>query len=67
MIKVTYNVESFLDKNNDSLYRDLSRAMYQCDHLLIKTLFPEGNPDRTSRRRPATAGSQFKVDLGTSY
>lgn len=27
-------------------------------------LFPEGNPRRTSRRRPATAGTQFKISLG---
>ena len=58
---MTYSVEAFLDKNNDALYRDLSRAMYQCEHQLMKTLFPEGNPEKTSRRRPATAGSQFKV------
>ncbi|KAK2150781.1 hypothetical protein LSH36_389g00009 [Paralvinella palmiformis] len=60
---VTYQVEGFIDKNNDLLFRDLSRTMFECQHPLLKTLFPEGNPLRTSRRRPATAGSQFKASV----
>lgn len=40
--QVTYVVEGFIDKNNDLLYRDLSQAMYACNHNLIKELFPEG-------------------------
>jgi hypothetical protein len=39
---VTYNVCGFVDKNNDILHRDLSLAMYRCEHPLLKTLFPEG-------------------------
>ena len=35
-------MNGFLDKNKDFLYRDLSQAMYSCDHPLLKTLFPEG-------------------------
>ena len=61
---VTYKTEGFLDKNNDLLFRDLSRAMFQCQHQLIKQLFPEGNLHMTSFRRPATAGSQFKASVG---
>lgn len=60
---VTYKVEGFLDKNNDLLFRDLSQAMYKCRHPLLKELFPEGNPVRPSLKRPATAGSQFKVSV----
>ncbi|XP_078057212.1 unconventional myosin-Ib-like [Mustelus asterias] len=61
--KVTYNVAEFMDKNNDLLYRDLSKSMWQAKHKLIKSLFPEGDPSKTSLKRPPTAGSQFKVSV----
>ncbi|KAK7488188.1 hypothetical protein BaRGS_00020630 [Batillaria attramentaria] len=60
---VTYKVEGFLDKNNDLLFRDLSQSMHSCQHPLLKALFPEGNPSEKSLKRPATAGSQFKVSV----
>uniref|UniRef100_A0A3Q1FQS9 Unconventional myosin-Ib n=1 Tax=Acanthochromis polyacanthus TaxID=80966 RepID=A0A3Q1FQS9_9TELE len=63
--KVLYRVESFVDKNNDLLYRDLSQAMYKANHSLIKQLFPEGNPAKVNLKRPPTAGSQFKTSVGT--
>ncbi|XP_072423152.1 unconventional myosin-Ib-like [Chiloscyllium punctatum] len=62
--RVTYNVTEFLDKNNDLLYRDLSKAMWQAKHKLIKSLFSEGNPSKTLLKRPPTAGSQFKTSVG---
>lgn len=43
--QVTYNVNGFLDKNNDPLFRDLSQAMFQCEHPLLQQLFPEGRCD----------------------
>ncbi|KAG8231561.1 hypothetical protein J437_LFUL011739 [Ladona fulva] len=61
---VTYNVSGFVDKNNDIIHRDISLAMYRCEHPLLKILFPEGNPKRTTLKRPATAGTQFKVSMG---
>ncbi|XP_039290294.1 unconventional myosin-Ia isoform X3 [Nilaparvata lugens] len=60
---VTYNVSGFVEKNRDVLHRDLSLAMYKCEHSLLKSLFPEGNPKRPCVRRPATTGTQFKVAL----
>nr|CAD7194830.1 unnamed protein product [Timema douglasi] len=60
---VTYNVCGFVDKNNDILHRDLSQAMYRCRHPLLKVLFPEGNPKRSSLKRPATTGTQFKISI----
>ncbi|XP_064595408.1 unconventional myosin-Ib-like isoform X2 [Liolophura sinensis] len=84
---VTYHVTGFVEKNNDLLFRDLSRAMYSCGHPLLKKLFPEaspeevrgytyqqwsplpmlpdneGNPEKKNRKRPATAGSQFKLSV----
>ncbi|XP_078287367.1 unconventional myosin-Ib-like isoform X2 [Rhinoraja longicauda] len=61
--KVTYNVADFIDKNNDLLYRDLTKAMWQAKHKLVKALFSEGDPRKTSLKRPPTAGSQFKASV----
>uniref|UniRef100_A0A4W4FK11 Myosin IB n=1 Tax=Electrophorus electricus TaxID=8005 RepID=A0A4W4FK11_ELEEL len=63
--KVLYQVEGFVDKNNDLLYRDLSQAMYKANHSLMKLLFPEGNPAKVNLKRPPTAGFQFKASVGT--
>uniref|UniRef100_A0A7M4EZ05 Unconventional myosin-Ib n=1 Tax=Crocodylus porosus TaxID=8502 RepID=A0A7M4EZ05_CROPO len=63
--KVMYQVEGFVDKNNDLLYRDLSQAMWKANHSLIKDLFPEGNPAKINLKRPPTAGSQFKASVAT--
>ncbi|XP_060161831.1 unconventional myosin-Ia isoform X2 [Globicephala melas] len=57
---VTYNVNSFIDKNNDLLFRDLSQAMWKAQHPLLRSLFPEGDPKQASLKRPPTAGVQFK-------
>ncbi|GIY10789.1 unconventional myosin-Ib [Caerostris darwini] len=61
---VTYSVTGFIDKNNDILHRDLSQAMYKTDQPLLKTLFPEGNPRRTTLKRPTTTATQFRISLG---
>ncbi|XP_016021298.2 unconventional myosin-Ia [Rousettus aegyptiacus] len=58
--KVTYNVNGFIDKNNDLLFRDLSQAMWKAQHPLLRSLFPEGDPKQASLKRPPTAGAQFK-------
>ncbi|XP_054978332.1 unconventional myosin-Ib isoform X1 [Sorex araneus] len=63
--KVLYQVEGFVDKNNDLLYRDLSQAMWKASHTLVKSLFPEGNPAKINLKRPPTAGSQFKASVAT--
>lgn len=60
--QVTYNVDGFIDKNNDLLFRDLSQLMFMCKHPLTKALFPDGNPSLLGMKRPATTGSQFKVN-----
>ncbi|CAB3388404.1 Hypothetical predicted protein [Cloeon dipterum] len=61
---VTYGVTGFVDKNNDTLPLDLSLAMFRCEHPLLKNLFPEGNPKRTTLKRAASAGTQFKISVG---
>jgi len=61
---VTYHVSGFVEKNTDLLDKDLSCVMFQSDHPLLRTLFPEGNSKRTIRRLPATVGTQFKISIG---
>lgn len=39
---VTYDVRDFVSRNRDALDRELSQAMYECDHPILKVLFPEG-------------------------
>ncbi|NWV58802.1 MYO1A protein, partial [Malurus elegans] len=61
--KVTYNVTGFIEKNNDQLFRDLSQAMWAARHTLLRSLFPEGDPQRVSLKLPPTAGFQFKSSV----
>lgn len=62
-LQVTYNVNGFIDKNNDLLFRDLSQAMWKAQHPLLRSLFPEGDPKQASLKRPPTAGTQFKSSV----
>ena len=39
---VKYDARDFVIRNLDSLDKDLSMAMYACNHPLLKVLFPEG-------------------------
>ncbi|XP_049674555.1 unconventional myosin-Ia [Accipiter gentilis] len=63
--KVTYNVTGFIEKNNDLLFRDLSQAMWAARHALLRSLFPEGDPQKVSLKLPPTAGFQFKASVTT--
>ncbi|XP_069735746.1 unconventional myosin-Ia isoform X2 [Phaenicophaeus curvirostris] len=63
--KVTYNVTGFIEKNNDLLFRDLSQAMWAARHTLLRSLFPEGDPQKVSLKLPPTAGFQFKSSVAT--
>ncbi|XP_017783623.1 PREDICTED: unconventional myosin-Ib isoform X2 [Nicrophorus vespilloides] len=60
---VTYNARTFLEKNRDYLPRELSRAMYRCDHPLMQALFPEGNPKRCTVKKPTSTSTQLQVAL----
>ena len=39
---MTYDSRDFVCRNRDALDRELSQAMYECDHPILKVLFPEG-------------------------
>ncbi|EGC34012.1 myosin IE [Dictyostelium purpureum] len=56
---VTYDVRGFLDKNKDTLFGDLITCMQSSSDSLINGLFPPTRPE-DSKRRPETAGSQFR-------
>ncbi|KAK2816615.1 hypothetical protein Q7C36_022886 [Tachysurus vachellii] len=59
--EVNYNVNGFLDKNNDLLYRNLKEVMCHSGNSIIKQCF---HPDElTDQRRPETAATQFKQSL----
>lgn len=58
---VTYNVNSFLDKNNDLLFRDLKETMSKADNNVVRVCFPEA--EYLSKKRPETAVTQFRNSL----
>lgn len=58
---VTYNVHTFIEKNNDLLFRDLRETMSSSDNPIIKELFPV--QEQESKKRPDTAITQFKNSL----
>jgi myosin-1 len=58
--EVSYDLDAFLDKNKDLLFKDLTYAMGSSKNSVIKQLFPETKKD-ADFKRPPSAGSQFKV------
>ncbi|XP_054706177.1 unconventional myosin-Ic-like [Uloborus diversus] len=59
--EVTYNVSGFMDKNNDSLFRDLKKVMTESkNEIVMKTFRTEEISDK---KRPVTAATQFKTSL----
>jgi myosin-1 len=58
---VIYNVDGFLDKNNDLLFRDLREVMSETTNSITKEVFPAS--DVTTKKRPDTAVTQFKNSL----
>eukprot|EP01147_Barroeca_monosierra_P006188 gene6188-7413_t len=58
---VMYEVQGFLEKNTDTLYKDLSRLMFECKNFILKGCFPEGDAATWigASKRPPTAGKAF--------
>lgn len=58
---VTYNINGFLEKNNDLLFRDLKDAMSKASNHIVNAIFP--SKEQESMKRPETAITQFKSSL----
>lgn len=58
---VTYNINSFLEKNNDLLFRDLREVMINSQNSIIQSVFLES--EQKSKKRPETAVTQFKISV----
>ncbi|XP_059932004.1 unconventional myosin-Ic-like isoform X2 [Gadus macrocephalus] len=58
---VNYNVNGFLDKNNDLLYRNLKEVMCMSENKILTQCFDR--EELTDKKRPDTAATQFKSSL----
>ncbi|ODM91558.1 Myosin-IA [Orchesella cincta] len=62
--EVTYNIESFLDKNRDTLFQDIKRMLYKSKNQTISQMWQDGAQDITkTTKRPQTAGTIFKNSM----
>ncbi|XP_076130722.1 unconventional myosin-Ic isoform X1 [Alosa pseudoharengus] len=59
--EVNYNVNGFLDKNNDLLYRNLKEVMCQSENPIMSQCFHR--EEVIDQKRPETAATQFKLSL----
>uniref|UniRef100_A0A3B3QQJ8 Myosin Ic, paralog b n=1 Tax=Paramormyrops kingsleyae TaxID=1676925 RepID=A0A3B3QQJ8_9TELE len=59
--EVNYNVNGFLDKNNDLLYRNLKEMMCRSENRILTQCFERD--ELTDQKRPETTATQFKYSL----
>ncbi|XP_028159823.1 unconventional myosin IC isoform X1 [Ostrinia furnacalis] len=59
--EVTYSVGTFLEKNNDLLFRDIQSLMAASGNSIVTNCFKDVNLN--SKKRPDTAITQFKNSL----
>uniref|UniRef100_A0A4W5Q132 Unconventional myosin-Ic n=1 Tax=Hucho hucho TaxID=62062 RepID=A0A4W5Q132_9TELE len=59
--EVNYNVNGFLDKNNDLLFRNLKEVMCMSDNKILTQCFDRA--ELKDSKRPETAATQFKTSL----
>ncbi|KAJ9577049.1 hypothetical protein L9F63_006397, partial [Diploptera punctata] len=61
---VVYNINSFLDKNKDTLFQDFKRLLYNSTDQTIKNMWPEGVRMLIgTTKRPLTAGTLFRNSM----
>lgn len=58
---MTYNINTFIEKNNDLLFRDLRDVMSKSSNKILQSVFL--SKEQTSKKRPDTAITQFKNSL----
>jgi myosin-1 len=57
-------VTEFIDKNQDSLFQDLKRMLYECKTPALQEMFPEGADDINKvHKNPYTAAMGFKMSM----
>ncbi|XP_077396310.1 unconventional myosin-Ic-like isoform X3 [Festucalex cinctus] len=59
--EVNYNVNGFLDKNNDLLFRNLKSIMCMSENKILNQCFDRD--ELSDKKRPDTAATQFKASL----
>uniref|UniRef100_A0A3P8UYF8 Unconventional myosin-Ic n=1 Tax=Cynoglossus semilaevis TaxID=244447 RepID=A0A3P8UYF8_CYNSE len=59
--EVNYNVNGFLDKNNDLLFRNLKEVMCMSENNILNQCF--NKEELSDKKRPDTAATQFKASL----
>lgn len=59
--EVTYQIDGFLDKNNDLLFRDLKEVMRTTTNCVTSAMFTAS--ELQGLKRPETAGTSFKASL----
>ncbi|XP_066514918.1 myosin Ic, paralog b [Hoplias malabaricus] len=59
--EVNYNVNGFLDKNNDLLFRNLKEVMCMSENKILTQCFER--EELTDKKRPETTATQFKNSL----
>uniref|UniRef100_A0A665VA03 Myosin Ic, paralog b n=1 Tax=Echeneis naucrates TaxID=173247 RepID=A0A665VA03_ECHNA len=59
--EVNYNVNGFLDKNNDLLFRNLKEVMCMSENKILTQCFDR--EELSDKKRPDTAATQFKASL----
>lgn len=64
---VTYTVDGFMDKNTDTLFKDLGQLMFESKNAVLKSCFPEGDKKtwKGAAKRPKTAGRMFVESMDT--
>eukprot|EP00456_Euglypha_rotunda_P045585 TRINITY_DN3612_c0_g1_i6.p1 TRINITY_DN3612_c0_g1~~TRINITY_DN3612_c0_g1_i6.p1 ORF type:complete len:504 (-),score=64.58 TRINITY_DN3612_c0_g1_i6:27-1538(-) len=60
---VDYEVEEFLPKNRDTLYRDATLLLQSSTDDMIKHFFPYESEEGSKKSRPPTAGTQFRANV----
>jgi len=56
---VKYNVEGFLDKNKDLVWKDLLLVGESSTNTIMREMFPRGAAANMGKARPVTAGTHF--------
>ncbi|XP_013416504.1 unconventional myosin-Ic [Lingula anatina] len=60
---VTYKLRGFMDKNNDLLFRNLKEVISESKNRVSSDCFPKEEICADNKKRPVTAGSQFRTSL----